>query len=127
MGSWIASDDDLTRVETELGVRLPEKYKQFMKVFGGGVFVHLELIPPASPNSRTGDLVDLNSGDNEVPGFVCVAPDGAGNHWGFVTVDGVCREQVSYYSFEDEEIEPEADDFLEFVSWRGLHAGREGH
>ncbi|GAA1594332.1 SMI1/KNR4 family protein [Actinoplanes couchii] len=125
--SWIASEADLIRAQTELRVRLPEKYKQFMTTYGGGGFVNLEVIPVVAPNDRTRDLIGLNSGDHEVPGFVCAVPDGTGNHWGFVTADGVCEDQVSCYSFEFGEIEPESNDFLEFMSWHGLHAGRAGY
>ncbi|WP_229806800.1 SMI1/KNR4 family protein [Actinoplanes lobatus] len=125
--SWIASDAELARVESELRVRLPEKYKQFMVTFGAGQFMYMGLIPPASPNGQTRDMVEKNSGDHEIPGFVSIAAVGTGDHWGFITEDGICSEQVSLYDFEESCFYPEADDFLEFVSWQGLHAGREGY
>ncbi|MEU4221256.1 SMI1/KNR4 family protein [Actinoplanes sp. NPDC026623] len=125
--AWIASDGDLARVEAELRVRLPEQYRRFMRVFGAGQFLFLCLDPVVSPDDRTRGLVELNSGDFRVPGFVAVAPVATGDSWGFVTVDGVCEERVSRYCFEEEVFGFEAEDFLSFVSWQGLHAGREGY
>ncbi|GGN65087.1 hypothetical protein GCM10010112_26010 [Actinoplanes lobatus] len=125
--AWIASDADLARVEATLRTRLPEKYKQFMKVFGAGQFMYLGFIPPVSPDGRIRGLIEKNTGEHEIPGFVAIAAVGTGDHWGFVNVDGVCSEQVYMYTFEDESLELEADDFLAFASWEGLHAGREGY
>jgi hypothetical protein len=123
--SLIVSDDDLARVEAQLQTRLPEKYKQFLRVFGGGHFAYLDLAPLISPDGRDRGLVELNAGPANKPGFVAIAPSGGGDYWGFVTVDGVCEDQVRTYSFVDGDFEFEADDFLTFASWQGLHGGRD--
>ncbi|WP_460304494.1 SMI1/KNR4 family protein [Actinocorallia aurea] len=34
---WLASEPDIQRAESLLGVRLPEKYKTFMMRYGGGI------------------------------------------------------------------------------------------
>jgi hypothetical protein len=123
--SLIASDDDLARIEAALRTTLPEQYKRFLRVFGGGGFDYLDLVPPISPDGRQAGLIELNSGPDSKPGFVAIAPCGGGDYWGFVTVDGVCEERVTVYSFVDGDFTFEADDFLTFASWWGLHGGRD--
>ncbi|MBL7502374.1 SMI1/KNR4 family protein [Frankia sp. CNm7] len=121
--SWIATDADLAAVETVLRTRLPSKYKRFMQAFGGGVFSFVEILPARSPDARSEDLLSVNTGVFAVPNFVAVAPVGTGDWWGFVSEDGVCREQVSFLDHEDGAVQFDASDFYEFVSSRGLRVG----
>ncbi|GIJ35083.1 SMI1/KNR4 family protein [Micromonospora sediminimaris] len=122
--SWTATDDDLAGVEAELGTQLPSKYKRFMRVFGGGVFSFVELLPAKSPDGRIEDLLSVNAGAYAVPNFVAVAPVGTGDWWGFVSENGVCRDQVSFLDHEDGSIRYDSDDFYEFASIKGLRMGR---
>ncbi|WP_433534553.1 SMI1/KNR4 family protein [Micromonospora sp. CA-249363] len=122
--SWTTTDEDLDAVEAELGTRLPAKYRMFMRVFGGGVFSFVELLPAKSPDGRNEDLLSVNKDAYAVPGFVAVAPVGTGDWWGFVSENGVCREQVSFLDHEDGSIQFDSNDFLEFVLTKGLRIGR---
>jgi hypothetical protein len=97
-----ASDGDLARVETELQTRLPDKFKEFMRRFGGGEFAFLELLPAVSADDRVADLLATNQGDHAMPGFVAIAPVGTGDYWGFVSTDGVCEDAVSSISTRTE-------------------------
>jgi SMI1-KNR4 cell-wall len=121
--SWRATDDELAMVESELGTRLPAKYKRFMRVFGGGVFAFVDLLPAKSPDGRGEDLLSVNKGEYAVPDFVAVAPVGTGDWWGFVTDDGVCGEQVSFLDHEDGSVQPDSTDFYEFAVAKGLRLG----
>jgi hypothetical protein len=119
--SLLASDEDLAIVETALRTRLPQKYKEFMRRFGGGAFLFLELLPARSEDGRLDDLLARNKGDFAVPNFVAVAPVGTGDWWGFVTSDGVCEEQVYFWDHEDGHVEPDCPDFLDFAARHGFH------
>jgi len=121
--SWTATDDDLATVEIELGTQLPSKYKRFMRAFGGGVFSFVELLPAKSLDGRSEDLLSVNTGEYAVPNFVAVAPVGTGDWWGFVSENGVCREQVSFLDHEDGSVQLDSADFYEFASAKGLRIG----
>lgn len=121
--SWTASTEDVSAAEIALGTRLPEKYRRFMQVFGGGVFSFVDLLPIGPVDGRAEDLLSVNQGEFAIPGFVAVAPVGTGDWWGFVSADGRCQEQVSLWFHEDGTMQIDADDFLEFVSARGLRTG----
>ncbi|MGI5525836.1 SMI1/KNR4 family protein [Micromonospora sp. CA-259024] len=122
--SWTATDADLAEVEAELGTHLPSKYKRFMRVFGGGVFSFVELLPAKSPDGRSEDLLSVNTGIYAAPNFVAVAPVGTGDWWGFVSENGVCREQVSFLDHEEGSVQFDSADFYEFALTKGLRIGR---
>jgi hypothetical protein len=74
-----ASDDDMSFAEARLGSRLPEKYKEVMRVYGAGPFVFVELLPVRARREGVGDLVRENTGEFAVVDFVAVAPVGIGD------------------------------------------------
>ncbi len=116
---WAATADDIQRTETRLGVKLPEQYKEFMRRYGGGAFLGLELIPVVSPHGGEEDLVELNEAER-LTDFVAVAPVGTGDHWGFRVIDGICEGEVGFYMWETGEVSRAASDFLEFAARFGL-------
>jgi hypothetical protein len=120
---WTASDEDLARAESALGSQLPARYKEFMRRYGGGQFLFVDLLPVISPDGRAEDVLTVNQ-DLSVGDFVAVAPVGTGDWWGFASENGVCEERVSFLDHEDGSIQEEASDFLEFVASRGLRHGR---
>ncbi|GAB7108380.1 hypothetical protein JCM4814A_66940 [Streptomyces phaeofaciens JCM 4814] len=120
--SWAASDVDLMRVEQELQVRLPGKYKEFMRRHGAGQFLFLDLLPVVSVDEDGDDLLSVNRAEFPSGGFVAVAPVGTGDWWGFSVVDGVCLERVDFVDHEDGHIEFLYADFLEFLDCKGLRA-----
>lgn len=117
--AWTATDDDLAAMEAELGMQLPSKYKRFMRVFGGGGFASLELLPARSPDGRSEDLLSVNTGEFAMPNFVQVAPVGTGDYWGFVSENGVCHEQVSFLYHDEDRVDFAFDDFYEFALAKG--------
>ncbi|GIF25587.1 hypothetical protein BJ973_003865 [Actinoplanes tereljensis] len=109
-----ADDDDIAAAEAELGLRFPEKYRQVMTTYGGGMFGFIDLLAV-----RDG-LLRENTGAYAVAGFVSVAPVGSGDMWGFAVHDGRCEETVSMHLHDIGEVVFAATDFLEFVATRGL-------
>jgi len=110
---WSASVGDIQRVEKELGVQLPDKYRQYMLNYGGGAFRHVDLVPVLSRDGEEG-LLEVNEGARS-SGFVAVSPVGTGDLWGFSVVGGVCSDQVDCWFHEDGRTEPAAGDFLELL------------
>jgi hypothetical protein len=121
--SWRASDADIDRAESELEVRLPEKYKLFMRRHGGGVFQFVELLPVVSPDARSEDLMEVNHNQFRALDFIAVSPVGTGDWWGFSISEGVCADAVDFWGHEDGQITGFASDFLEFVARQGLRMG----
>ena len=117
---WRATEEDLAGAETALGVSLPQKYKDFMLRYGGGQFLFLDLLPVVSPDGHAETLLEANRREVSGREFVVVAPVGTGDWWGFVSTGGACADQVSFLDHEDGSIQPEAEDFLEFVARHGL-------
>ncbi|MGW7817748.1 SMI1/KNR4 family protein [Streptomyces puniciscabiei] len=116
-----ASDADLERVEEELGVRLPDQYRSFMKRYGGGAFGSLDLLPAVCPaGDRREDMLEVARSEQFEVAFVPIAPVGTGDWWGFEVVEGVCREPVCMYLFEDGTLETASPDFITFAAKEGL-------
>ena len=120
---WRATDSDIQRAESELGVALPTKYKEFMLRYGGGQFLFLDILPVVSPDGRSEDLIEVNQDGFREFGFIAVSPVGTGDWWGFSLDASICREQVEFRGHEDGGTERAADDFLEFLVKNGLQPG----
>jgi hypothetical protein len=116
-----ASEVEIVQAELALGVRLPERYREFMLRYGGGSFASLDIVPVAAMGGVERDLISVNTRDEmfAIP-FIAVAPVGTGDWWGFEVLEGGCRDQVSFYSFEDRVARTKYRDFLEFVAIEGL-------
>ncbi len=115
-----ATPAEITAVELELAVALPDKYKDFMTRYGGGIFGFVQLFPLVPAPSAADDLRTAN--DQEFPDrdFVAVAPVGTGDHWGFPVVDGRCSDQAWFHFHDTGDDELVAADFLEFVARHGI-------
>jgi hypothetical protein len=121
--SWRASDADIERAESELEVRFPEKYKIFMRRYGGGVFQFVELLPVVSSDGRSEDLIEVNRNQFRALDFIAVSPVGTGDWWWFSVSEGVCGDAVDFWEHEGGRITSFASDFLEFVARQGLRMG----
>jgi antitoxin YobK len=115
-----ASEQDLERVESELNIQLPWKYREFMKKYGGGQFLFVDLLPVITQDPGEEDLLGVNSNASWRDYFVAVAPVGTGDWWGFSLAAGICGDQVDFLYHDDENIEGYSPDFLEFLSKQGL-------
>jgi hypothetical protein len=117
---WRASDSDLQRVERELMVQLPSVYKNFMRQYGGGQFLCLDLLPVISADDNNEDVLTVNLYQSSRTNFIAVAPVGTGDWWGFSHDDGICRERVDFLDHEDNRVSEFAPDFLAFIAKEGL-------
>jgi hypothetical protein len=118
--SRTASEADLQRAEEALEVRLPEKYKEFMRRHGAGQFLFLDLLPVTPPDEGGDDLVSVNRSQFTPSGFLAVAPVGTGDWWGFSITGGVCDDEVAFVDHEDGHVHVSHSDFLEFLTRKGL-------
>ncbi|MGW4088083.1 SMI1/KNR4 family protein [Streptomyces sp. NPDC004822] len=118
--SQVASEADLLHVEQTLQIQLPEKYKEFMRRYGAGQFLFLDLLPAISVDEHEDDLLTVNEAGIPDRRFIAVAPVGTGDWWGFSVVDGVCRGRVDFIDHEDGSISFAFSDFLEFLAHKGL-------
>ncbi|GAA4053639.1 SMI1/KNR4 family protein [Actinomadura miaoliensis] len=123
--SWRATDSELQRVESELGVQLPAKYKEFMRRHGGGVFMFVDLLPVVSPDGRVDDLITVNKGKIRAVGFVAIAPVGTGDWWGFSVAGHICSAEVHFLDHENESVTPSFADFFDFLIRKGLRVDAE--
>jgi len=112
-----ATDGEIRRIETELNLRLPDEYLQFLRRFG---YVHwfgheIYGIRPANPAtgkpSITPDCVkvtrDRRNPDNPIgtcslpPAHVVISTDGGGGNFVLFGVGALCGGEVHYYNFID--------------------------
>jgi hypothetical protein len=114
--------DEIAHVEDRMGVIFPDKYKAFMTRYGGGAFGFVELLPLVDPDKpdEDDDVWTVNARDFPGHDFVAVAVVGTGDYWGFPVTDGRCHEQVWFHFYGEDDHEPVAADFLEFVAENGL-------
>lgn len=119
---WTASDGDLSAAELMLGTRLPEQYKYFMRRYGGGQFLFIDILPVVSPDGKVDDLLTVNQDDVTDPDFIAVAPVGTGDWWGFVSKDGVCEDRVCFWDHEDGHVDDAEPGFFELLARYGLRS-----
>ncbi|MEV0567582.1 SMI1/KNR4 family protein [Dactylosporangium sp. NPDC050588] len=118
----VSTPEVIALVEGRMGIVLPDKYKVFMTRYGGGVFGFVELFPLVEPGkpARYGDVWSENEEWFPEGDFVAVAAVGTGDYWGFPVTEGRCHEQVWFHFHDQEDHEPVAADFLEFIAEKGL-------
>ncbi len=119
----LASAEELLQVEAALDAQLPVEYKEFMRRYGGGMFLFLDLLPVASADPYEDDLLGVKAREFGTIDFVAVAPVGTGDWWGFSIAAGRCLTEVHFWDHEDGKTELVAPGFLDFVAREGLRVG----
>lgn len=97
----LATNSDLDALEAEIGVRLPNQYKDFARLYGGGYFAFTNVFSA----DRDGEwfILDQMISASFPAGFIPISDDEAGGYYGFVCKSGACEEGVYYfYSSEDD-------------------------
>ncbi len=99
------NDRQIEKVEEALSLTLPEEYKRFVKVFGGGYFAFTNIY---SVNDL-GDwfIVELNRqiGLIETHSFLAFSDMETGDYYGFSLKEGVCGSKVMFYDHEIKNVE----------------------
>jgi hypothetical protein len=89
-----ADQNQILDAETRLGVKLPHKYMDFVKTFGGGYFAFTNIF---SVNSN-GEWFIVGKNEearNYLPDdFIAISDDEVGGMYGYVVHGGVCGEEV---------------------------------
>lgn len=111
-----ASDEQLLAVESEIGVTLPEKYREFLKEFGGGDF-GLITVFSADPLSMWRLPKQLDVAKGHVPvGFIPISEDGCGGYYGLYLRNGRSNDEIYYWHFDSSLEATGFNDILEFLA-----------
>ena len=126
--SWFEGETDslengsnIRNAEVALGLVLPETYKLFFKYYGGGYFAFTNIF--SVDNDGEWNIVDKNDeAKSYLPqNFVAISDDETGGLYGYVTVEGKCREGICYWDHDCGEIGgPVYEDVFEYVVAVGL-------
>ena len=119
-----ASAEDIAEAEHSLGATLPQKYKTFMRRYGGGMFGFADLLPvsaagPAGDSDDGDDIISVSRREFPDGSFVAVAPVGTGDFWVFPVSGGQCHEEV-WLHYRGAGPAPEDADFLDFLARVGV-------
>lgn len=116
----LATDEQIEKVEKELGLELPKEYIEFVKRYGGGCFAFTNVFS-VQPNSEW-YIVDRNKGIELSENFLAVSDDEAGGYYGFLIKSGICKPKVFYWDHETQEVlkNPQFEDLLSFIIETGL-------
>jgi hypothetical protein len=113
-----ATQSQIQDAEAQLGVRLPESYRLFVKTYGGGYFALGNLFS-VCPGSDW-NIVERNR--DVLPfGFLAVSDNGVGDQYGFRVTDGVCDSEIVLFDHETETFsQPKYSDLFEFLQETAL-------
>jgi antitoxin YobK len=113
-----ATDEEIRRIQTELNLRLPDEYLQFLKRFGyvhwfGHEIYGIRPINPATGEpSITPDCAKVTKGEKKPnnplgtsslpPAHVVISTDGGGGNFVLFGIGAPHEGEVHYYNFEDQ-------------------------
>ncbi|QXH44770.1 SMI1/KNR4 family protein [Pseudomonas xanthosomatis] len=92
-----SNDEEVIRVESNLGIQLPDEYKQFVKTYGGGYFAFSIVYSP-NPNSDF-PLEKINT-DNTFDTYILFSENGSGDYYGFPVSDKKCSSSIFFWDHE---------------------------
>lgn len=108
-----ATQSQIQDAEAQLGVRLPESYRLFVAMYGGGYFALGNLFS-VFPGSNW-NIVERNR--EILPfGFLAVSDNGVGDLYGFSVTDGECDSTIVLFDHETGTMsQPMYSDLFEFL------------
>lgn len=92
-----ATEEELSTAEFQLGVKLPDAFRQFAKMFGGGFFAFGNVFSVRSDSEWS--IVSRNQ-HSDLTQFLAVSDNGVGDEYGFRVENGKCRDEVVSYDHE---------------------------
>lgn len=109
-----ANESELDAAEVRLGVRLPDKYRAFVKEFGGGYFAFGNVF--SVDKESDWNIVARNEGA-QANGFVAISDNGTGDRYGFRINGEACEDRIYFWDHEEPNgVSPtDFDDLLEFL------------
>lgn len=112
-----ATPSEVDALETMLGVKLPERLRQFWQVLGGGD-IALEPIYSATPESiwylhRKAEVFWRSMSREYLP----ITDDGTGGYYVLRLHEGLADDAVFYFDSDDNSVQKTQDtDILEFIA-----------
>jgi len=111
-----ASEDQITELETSVGVRLPQEYRSFLREFGGGSY-GLATIFSAEPESEWYLPRKQAEANRYLPeGLLAFSDDFAGGNYVLKVLNGQALKPVFYWNQDGGEAPTEFDDVIEFIA-----------
>jgi len=123
---WFGLDSDppatlaqIQDAELQLGVRLPESYRRFVALYGGGYFALGNLFS-VLPGSEW-NIVERNRSVDDSCCFLAVSDNGVGDLYGFRVADGKCENEIVLFDHETALFsQPKFSDLFEFLGETAL-------
>ena len=113
----IPEEGEIQAFEQQCGIRLPEKYIQFLRHYGGGYFGFANLYS-LDETSYFYLLAHNQAGEKE---FLCVADNECGDEYGLKIEQGQCQDAVIFYDHEEKTFcDTGFSDILEYLAAEGL-------
>jgi hypothetical protein len=115
-----ASDPEIEDAQHALAAVLPERYRSFVKQYGGGFFA-LGNVFSVQRNSEW-NVVEINRRENLLgSGFVAISDNYTGDLYGFRCDAGVCGDEIWVYDHDAGEWQrTRFADLFEFIHARSL-------
>ena len=108
------SDQEVTSAERVLGVTLPNEYKDFVRVYGGGYFAFANVLSLDAESDW--NLLSFNEKYESLRAdHVIFSDTGAGDFYGFRYVGGSCGSEV--YLFDHDDAAWRATEYSNLFMW----------
>ena len=92
-----ATASEILIAESQLGLKFPESYRQFVSKYGGGYFALGNLFS-VSPESEW-NIVGRNPVAEKM-GFLAVSDNGVGDLYGFPVNNRICEVEIVFFDHE---------------------------
>lgn len=117
----LAAEDDIAGTEKQLGFSLPEKYKEFLRDFGGGYLAFTNIFSVDTGGEWF--VFDKNEeAKSYLPdNFLAISDDETGGLYGYVVTEGKCSEAIYYWDHGSSSIVGKMyEDIFEYIVTVGL-------
>lgn len=112
----IPSADEVYAIEREIQIRLPEKYKAFIRQYGGGYFGFANIYSLDKESS----FFLLNHNNIPIDEYLRLADNGCGDYYAVRVDAGACGDQLYFIDHEEKICPTEYADILEYLVRVGL-------
>jgi hypothetical protein len=99
-----STDLDIDEIEKALSIKLPDEYKQFIKMFGGGYFAFTIVYSGKEGSEWNIIMRNKDAGIIDSKAFMAVSENGVGDYYGFKVKDGKCESEITFYDHEDDNL-----------------------
>lgn len=117
----VGTKADIETVERQLNITLPEDYKKFVQMYGGGYFA-FTVVFSVSPEGEWNILKQNRFLDLlEKQHFLAVSDNQAGDYYGYKIENGLSEEKLFVYDHETHQIsQTKYNNLLEYIMEVGL-------